>query len=1439
VREIYPAIAMRGGFVASGKFEQLHRDVPYSAVGAALGELLAQVLADTEETLAERRAAIAAAVGPDAPLVLPVLPGLAPLIGPCAAGPPELDPAAAQRRLTAALARVVQVFAKKAHPLVLFFDDVQWADAASLNLINVLLAQRGVQALLVVQAYRNNELDPAHPFAMALDGYEALGARTTRLALGALELADITDLLADVMRCPVRKRVQPIAAVILEKTHGNPFFLRQFIQTLYDSKLLAFDPVCGEFVIEPETIERSGITENVADLLAAKLARLPEATRQLLVSAAAIGNRFDAETLAITAAGLPHATVQRGLAPALESGMVTPLGSQVCIGSGADTVVGYARFAFQHNRVQQAAYDLLPAADRPQLHALIGRTLLAAGAGDGDRVFDVIHHLNLGRTDLTPAEQARLVELDLVAARRARRSGAFDVGAGLLAIARELVSHDRSYAQWFEVQVEYATQIALAGRPAEARALIRETLPLARPRDGATLEALDVRLCLQLGLLVESVAACRRSAALLDIELPTDPHELGTRIESEVAGVMARLAAGPVALLIDLPEMTDPDKLAAMGLLVDAIPAAYQVEPMLLALISAKLTALTLEHGSCALSARAYEVFAITLWAVQRHDLAQQLGELGRALCKRRGDVAIEAAVDFTYAMFVAPWQRPLEESFKLLRAVPAKALEHDDIPHAGYGGLVLTQLRAFKGDALHEILEDARRARTLAERFKLLEIVRVVKWYPWLISRWTGVALPPEEQHDPDVGEHELMTSGGSRVLLFGMRTLRMEAAYWEGDFAAVVAKARVAAEDLGLIVSHLFSIEFRFYYCLAAIAMLPEGGELDETVAGHRAELARFARVNPANFLHHHALVEAELARKRGDLTAAIRCYDLAIESAGEHAFTKVEALGHELAGRFWLERGKPAFGAHHYTKARDLYEHWGARVKARELELKRRELGSVSGENRNATIRSTTAAASTLDFATVVKASSAIASEIVLDDLLPKMMQMILENTGAQAGAIVLDVDKELHIRATKDQDGAVALMPAGIRLAEWGNVSERIVTYAMRTAECVVLADATRHALFRTDPYVRERRPRSVLCLPIVYKERVIGAVYLENNLVAGAFTMERLDALGILVAQLAISIENASMFARVASYRDHLEELVAERTRALTEAMQQLREQSLVRERMENELRLAQKLQSVGQLAAGVAHEINTPIQFIGNSIEFVSDAFESLFGLVEAYRSGADADAIAAAEEEADVDYLKGSAPQACARALDGVQRVIKIVRAMKAFSHPDSQGQAPTNLNIALENTLAVAVNEYRYVADIDLDLGADIPDVVCHPGELNQVFLNLIVNAAHAIGDVVQGTEQRGTIRIATRTESDSTVLISISDTGGGIPDAIRDRVFDPFFTTKEVGKGTGQGLALARVAIVDRHGGSLGFESRKGGGTTFLVRIPIHGKPEAQAA
>ncbi|MEO8701049.1 MAG: AAA family ATPase, partial [Kofleriaceae bacterium] len=715
VRETYATITLVGGRVASGKFDRLTGDAPFAALAIALSDLIVQLFAEVGRTHARLRADIIAAVGNDGALVVTAVPALARVIG-AQPPPPSLDPEVAHHRLLTALTRVMQVFTHTQHPLVLFLDDMQWADAATLQLLSLLVQSELTESLLLVLAYRDNEVDAAHPLEVALRGYETA---ITRIALAPLPLAATEELLADVLHASPPRAV---TEAIWRKTDGNPFFLRQFLTRLHADGLIAFDPERGCFAIDASKLDTLGISENVADLLADGLNRLPASTRELLTTAAAIGNRFDVATLAM----VDPRDLQPDLTRALEAGLVMPAGSGC--------------FVFQHDRVQQAAYELIPINERAYLHRAIGRTLLASVVDPtGDRLFEITHHLNAGSAQLEPAEHGELVRLDLVAARRARRAGAFDVAVGLLRCARAIAPW--THAGCHALHVELAEVLALAGQPEQARTVVHEAIEHASGRERVVLESVDTAICINVGRFDEAIACCRRGAALIGVALPTDPLELARGIEVDIRYLLAQAMRGPIERLLERPIMTDPDQLVAVAVFVNAFPAAYQVEPALLGLLSAKVARLAIEHGNCSKSARGYVSVAIVFWRMGRYDVAFQYGWLAVELVRKLGATDVQTSTEFVFASLVSPWQRPINESIAILRQAVPSGIAHGDAAHTGYSALFLVAMRLFRGDPLTEVVEEARSFHDLATRYGLVEIAAAVRWYPWQARVWTGAA--------------------------------------------------------------------------------------------------------------------------------------------------------------------------------------------------------------------------------------------------------------------------------------------------------------------------------------------------------------------------------------------------------------------------------------------------------------------------------------------------------------------------------------------------------------------------------------------------------------------------------------------------------------------------------------------------------------------------
>ncbi len=1444
VRELFPSITKTRGYFISGKFDQLRRDVPYSALVAALNELTQQLLSESEQRLAQWRAKIQAAVDGNGQALVDAMPSVGQILGPQPALV-ELDPAATQLRFNTAFLNFVGVFARPEHPLVVLLDDLQWADPQSIHLIKTLLLAEETRSLLLVGAYRDNHVLPGHALHDALRALEQRGATVRTMAVTPLALPSVTQLVADATHLTAAE-AQPLAQVVVRKTGGNAFFVRQFLATLHHDGLLAFDQAHGRFRFDLAKIQDAGISENVADLLAEALGQLASPTRRLIALAAAIGNRFDLETLAMAAAE-PVDVVHRSLEPALRADFVMPLGALEYDRTTGAMV--FRSFAFQHDRIQQAAYALLTPEEQQALHWQIGSLLLAnSDAGDVEkRLFDIVGHLNRAPTHVANAPERLAVGLlNHRAAKRAHASAAYAISADFSRCATALLDWATTYDAQFDAHLMLAEALYQTGAMTEALAVLDvvRNEPTVSRADLVRAEALRVTLFVHRGAWAEAVAATRATAAIMGIPIPTAPAELEACVNQNIGDLLMQLSAQPISALLELPRMNDPETTALMGLLMNCIPAGYQTEPLLSVLLSVHLVRFSVTMGNCEASARAYATFAITLHALGKFDEAYDMANLGMAVAKRLDARPIAPSVEFLYGTFAVPWVQPLHVAIEHLRASTRIARDVGDSVHAGYSSAVALSYSLLKGDLLQPLIDDARAYRQHCLQNNDTVAAHMIERSLTLARVLIGdvrVDMPLNE-HDSDASVVARLRAENNFTQLHGFYLTQVQRWLAVGRPADAVAAAEAARAFEHAVPGQVAAVFLHFYEAVALTSLnAPLGDAQRETLQKHRAQLAFWAARCPANFEAMAHLVEAECLRLEGRWQVAFDRYDDGIASAARHSLRSIQALGCELAGRFWLGRQKQDFALSYLRKARDAYGRWGAVCKVQALE---QEHSAIARTAFSSTFGSTDEASSeSLDVVAIAKAARALSQELDRSRLLERMMNIIFENAGAQRGALVVDQKREWVVVASKGADHAqVQLEPTPLDDATCLPVS--VARYVLRTGASVVLDEPRNDPRFAHDRYLRAEQPMSLLCMPVRLKEQLVGVLVLENGLLTGAFKPASLEALSILTSQMAVSLENARLFAELGDYRDRLEDLVAARTQALTAANQKLQEAAIERERIETDLRLAQKLESVGRLAAGVAHEINTPVQFVSDSVAFARMAFDDIASLVVAYRHlkravdaseplGPVTREVTELEERADLDYVMANFAPALARATEGLERITKIVRSMKEFAHPERKERSQVDLNRAVETTLTVAASEYRYVADVQTELGV-LPPLTCQAGEVNQVILNLVVNAAHAVGDAVKGTDRRGTIAVRTR-QVGPEIEIAVSDTGTGIPLHVRDKIFDPFFTTKEVGKGTGQGLALVR-SVVDKHGGSIRFETELGRGTTFFVRLPVESNERA---
>ncbi|XYI04115.1 AAA family ATPase [Sorangium sp. So ce1128] len=1119
-----PVVRERGSFL-SGKCDQYQRDIPYLPFLQAFRGLLQEILGASEDQVERFRQRLREALGPHGRLLADVLPEIERLVGP-QAPMPELPPAEAQSRLHATLQRFVAAIAQREHPLVLFLDDLQWADAASLKLLEQLVTYTDAAHLLLVGSYRDNEVGPAHPLELTLADAKKRGAVVSDIVLAPLSAAHVGALVAEAVHASA-EQVEPLARLVHEKTGGNPFFVLQFLIALHQEGLISLDAEAGAWRWDIAAIREKGFTDNVVELMAGKLLRLSVPTQDALKLAACLGNRLDLDTLAVVAKR-PAAELREALEEAVREGLI------LCRGG---------TYRFLHDRVQQAAYSLIPAEQLTHVHLGIGRMLLKAQHAEEpeETIFDVVGHLNRGAALIgSQAERDELAALNLRAGRKARAAAAFHAAAALFAAGAALLAPDRWETQYeltYNLTFERAHAAYAAGRLEEAGQLIDELMDRARTRiERAAVVQLAVTFHITRGQSARALSLglqCLRAFGF-DFSL----HPTDAEIEEETERVWQMLGDRAIEDLIHLPSMTHPEIKVAMGVLEGVTVAAYWVDPNLLFLIALHRVELSLRHGNAESSAHAYMNFAVeTGWRFGKYKEAYRFGKLACDLADRSGILTTKSMTFTTFGHSVAFWRQHYREIPFYTRMGFNAAVESGDLLVACINCQFAPLFPLFCGEPLDEVLhavEDrlgfVRKAGN-AFPFDILlgahSLVQTLRGRPAHFSMLDGSVLDQaafEERLDPKDLE-------GAHGFYYA---LKAQALFVLGSpREAVTATTEACAEHPWKIKTSPLVVDCVFYRALALAALCDEASPLSERelpdglVAGER-QLGVWADNCPENFFHKHALVRAEIARLRGHESDAIRLYEQAIASAREHGFVQYEAIACELAASFARARGLAVAAENYLQKARAGYFRWGAHAKVEQLDQRYPHL--VERKPIAPTI-TFAVRAEQFDVLPVVKASQSISGELKLPRLLETLLRIVIEHAGADEGYVLLVRDERLSTAAAiAAQGGTVQSLDTGESLP--AALPQSILNYVRRSRERVLLDDATAKHPFLEDEYFLRERPRSLLCLPIVRQTRLLGMLYLENSLVTGAFTAGRLSVLELLASQSAISLENAMLYSDI-------------------------------------------------------------------------------------------------------------------------------------------------------------------------------------------------------------------------------------------------------------------------------------------------------------------
>ena len=1415
VQEMYKPITRQRGFFIAGKFDQLHRDVPYAPLIQAFRSLTRQLLSEGESQIAVWRDKLLAALGPNGQVVIGVIPEVELIIG-LQPEVPILGPGAAQQRFNLVLQNFVHVFTQPEHPLVLFLDDLQWTDSASLQLLQLLMTAPDSTHLFVIGAYRDNEVRGAHPLLLTLHKIRQAGAVVNDIVLGPLDLSNGNQLIADAL-VSSPDRTKPLAELILAKTGGNPFFTNEFLKLLYTENCLEFDFQQMAWQWDLGRIQERSLTDNVVELMIAKVRKLAEKTRRVLELAACIGNKFDLRTLAIvcekslreTAADLWEAMAEGLVLPLRDAYKLMELDVQELI--EAVTV----EYKFAHDRIQQAAYALIPKQHKQTTHLQVGQLLLRNTSPDEreQNIFDIVNQLNLGLAYI-PQQTGRdeLAELNFIAGRKAKTSAAYQAAFTYLQTGIGLLGED----SW---EKQYDLALALYVEAAEVAYFVgdyekmQHLLDIVRQRAKTVLDkvkayGIEILSYSAQARLREGIRVGVQMLELLGIQLPEQPSQAD--VLQGLEETRLALAGKDIEALGDLPNMTDPIALATMDALMKLTLPSFNASPNLNVLVNLKMVSLSAKHGNMPLSIKGYASYGLILCSVVGDiDTGYEFGKVALRLIETMNAKTVESSVIYIYNNFIRHWKDHVKETIKPFSSGYVTGIESGNIEFACFNLLGITGKSYWCGKNLKELVQEAKGSCDTIIRLKQKHTLYCIQAYLQAALNLMGQTQNSCQLFDDGHDEEatlRLARESNDLVVLCNVYINKSVVCYLFYKYDESIEYLDLLEQHIRALIGTITFAVFHFYDSLIRLAVFIKSEsskqeQILKKVAVNQEKMHIWAQHAPMNFQHKWYLVEAERARVLGNVSDAREYYDTAIALAQEHEFVQEEALANELAGQFYLARGQNHVARHYLYDAHYAYQCWGAEAKVKDLETRYPQfLLQVTAAPHQTLFPNTTMTgsqtSSTLDLTSVLKAAQAISSEIVLDKLLDRLMHTVIENAGAHQGCLILKKDGELIIVAEKSINRADVAMLPPIPIETRQDLPITLIRYVERTQDDVVLNDARQEGPFTTDSYIATQDPKSILCIPLVNQGTLSGILYLENALTPGVFTPERFEVLKVLSSQAAIAIEHAQL------YRT-LEQRVVERTQELQQKNEEL-------ERTRQAAEAANRAKSA--FLANMSHEIRTPLNAIlgyahilggdadlnarqVSAVNTIADSGHHLLGLIDDVLDLSKIEAGRMELQERDFDLIA---------LIDGISKMF--------------EGRCQ-------EKGLVWRV-EWREDGRAPRD--SEPPSrLVVHgdEGKLRQVFINLFSNS-------VKFTESGEVIlRVDTVHTFDSTAHITFHaiDMGIGIAAGDQVKIFSAFDQAESNVRreGTGLGLSIAQKQV-ELMGGQLAVESKPGMGSRFFFTL-----------